>query len=301
MKASLLILGGTKFLGAEFVKRLDHSDFDVKIASRKRPTFNSDYFYFDRKNEKDLNDLLASKKYDVIVDFLSYSSPDADKLIKAINLQQRHNPFLVVISSTYVYGNPLELEIDGIYDESSFDPNLYEGSPFDRPQIDYFIGKRSMESSVAKNYENYSLIRFPIILGENDNTGRTNYFIELIRSGKKNSFNAKSGVSNFIFSKEAALFLEAAIKLRCQGIFNCCIPECFNEIELLKMYCSLLNKSVDSVIDDMAPTITSPFYYRKDFRINNSKQESIKRFDLTFQELLSRELSMMLKDANSSI
>lgn len=294
----ILVLGGTKFLGADFVKSLDPILYNISIASRRKPGGTCTYYNIDRKREEDLILLLSAKRFEIIVDFIGYSMPDARKLIHSITRQNNYSPFVVVISSTYVYGNPLELETNGEYNESCFDPFNYEYSELDRPMADYFIGKRSMESFIVKNYDNYAIIRFPIILGANDNTVKTGYFLEIIKSKKKIRFDDDFGSSNFIFSKEAADFLNCIISRRGRGIFNCCLDERLNQLHILSQYCQYFNISVDDVLSTNSnmPFTRSPFFYRRDFLINNDKQKAMLDFNSSFRELLFRELKVMVSN-----
>ncbi len=272
---------------------LEEDQFEIHIASRSDPG-RRPYYSFDRKNQHDVLQVIGSHQFDVIVDFISFSLPDAQKLIQAISHRPGYKPYLITVSSTYVYGNPSELQAGGEYNELSFDPQTYHFSAGDRPEIDYFVGKRSMEAYIVNHYENYALIRFPVILGADDYTGRTNFFIDIIKNNRLISFDREYGVSNFIFSREAVQFMHYLVKDRVKGIFNCCFPEQLDQFDILSLYCQILKKPVDSMLEDRANIVRSPFYYKKDFVINNEKQMQLMKFNTTFAEALKRDLDTIV-------
>lgn len=291
-KRKVLILGGTKFLGLELVKILSQDAVvELHIASR-RDIGIPNFHIIDRKSEEDLAGLLSAHAFDSIVDCISYSQPDALKLLNAIQ-KSGHPSQLIVVSSTYVYGNPIELTIDRAYDEKSFLPESYTYSPLDRPETDYFEGKRSMESYIASNYKNCVLVRFPIILGANDYTGRTAFFSNMIRNGDGIHFETPYGKSNFVFSHEAATALNFFIRNPVTGAFNACFQEPLDQLDLLSLYCKFYHKPIDELLNDQKPIIRSPFYYRKDFIIDGRVLQRDCPVSLTFEEALFRELAMM--------
>lgn len=290
----VLILGGTKFLGRDFLENVNKKHFEIHVASRRDPGTRP-YYEIDRKKEADLAEVISLNNFDIIIDFISYSMPDARKLINAIHAKRRYRPYLITISSTYVYGNPLHLEESKEYDESSFTPSDYAFSTLDRPDIDYFQGKRSMESYIAKNYDNYALIRFPVILGANDYTGKTTFFSERITNKKRFSFDDGYGASNFMFSQEAAQVLRHIVTNRHAGSLNCCLNERLNQFDIFSMYCDFFKVSKNEILDNNATIVKSPFYYRKDFIINNSKQRQLFDLKITFEEALQRELQKIFK------
>jgi nucleoside-diphosphate-sugar epimerase len=289
----LLILGGTKFLGDDFVNELKGEDMEVHIASRRE--LESLFFHkIDRKNQAHLTDLILSTQYDLIVDFISYSMPDAAKLINAIRSKKGYSPFIIVISSTYVYGNPLYLAIDKEYNEGCFNPLEYDYINLNRPEVDYFEGKRSMESFLVKNYENLAIIRFPIILGANDYTDKTHYFSTVITAKNKVRFDVEYGLSNYIFSFEAAKFILTILKNRLAGIFNCALNDRLNQDDIFSIYCDFFNVSKEHfLVNSQAEglLVKSPFYYSKNFIIDNTKQRNILDFGECFEKCLFRELS----------
>ena len=285
----VLILGGTKFLGLDYFKLLKNDPgIEVHIASRSFIDTNN-FYRIDRKNQLDLVGILSANNFDIIVDFICYSMPDSKKLLNAI-LATNSAPYLITISSTYVYGNPLKLTDDKKYKEIDFDPAAYSYSQDDRPIIDYYEGKKSMESFLYKNYSNFVSVRFPIILGSNDYTGRTSYFSEIIKTGKSIHFENPYGRSNFIFSMEAAKILYFLTREKILGAINGCLNDNLNQLEILDLFCKYYNVPLSNILDGDGDEIRSPFYYSRDFLIDNSLQNSLISLNINFESALRREL-----------
>ena len=76
----ILILGGTKYLGLEFVKLLNKSKIKFFVASRKEIEVEN-FIKIDRKNQGDLDQLFIDNQFDVVVDFINYSGLDSKILI----------------------------------------------------------------------------------------------------------------------------------------------------------------------------------------------------------------------------
>jgi nucleoside-diphosphate-sugar epimerase len=179
---NVLVLGGTKYLGLELIKLLNESNIHFFVASRKKINIEN-FIKIDRKNQEDLNQLFRDYQFDVVVDFINYSGFDSELLLNSMK-QQEIAPKLILISTTYTYSLPLEINCNSVYDEMSFNPLDFKYSLKDRPQLSYAEGKRNMESYCSKNYRNDKLVilRFPIILGYNDYTERTHFYIDKIKN-----------------------------------------------------------------------------------------------------------------------
>ena len=177
----ILIIGGTRFLGIQFIKLLSNSNYQFFVASRRKIQVNN-FFKIDRKNQNDLDNLFKENQFEVVVDFINYSNSDSELLLKSIKFQQKI-PKLILISSTYTYGLPKEINQDSIYKEIDFNPIKYKNKIKDRDQVSYSDGKRNMESYCMQNYriDKLVILRFPIILGASDYTKRTHFYAEKIR------------------------------------------------------------------------------------------------------------------------
>jgi hypothetical protein len=120
------------------------------VASRNKiPTQN--FIYIDRKNQKDLDNLFKKIQFDVVIDFINFSLSDSETLLNALKFQPKP-PKLILISTTYIYDTPLQIEKDSIFNENSFLPREHKLFGLDRPDISYSNGKRDMESYSVNKY-----------------------------------------------------------------------------------------------------------------------------------------------------
>ena len=286
----VLVIGGTKYLGLEFIELLQKKNMKLFVASRKE-IFVDNFIKIDRKNQNDLDNLFLSFEFDVVIDFINYSALDSKKLLKALKLQKTI-PKLILISTVYTYDIPLGLEQNSVFNENSFNPSEYKFSLFDRPKITYSEGKRNMESFCFQNYEKEKLIilRFPIILGANDYTQRTHFYINLIKNNLKINPKHIHSKSNYIFSYEAAMSILNFVVNDYYGIYNVCF-ESISEFELINKFCEYYNLDIELLLTTNIDSINTPFTSNFDFIINNKKYNSIFPFKSDFNDSLTRELS----------
>ena len=286
----VLVIGGTKYLGLEFIELLNKSETQLYVASRKQIEIEN-FIKIDRKNQKDLDQLFIDNQFDVVVDFINYSGLDSKILINSIKLQKK-TPKLILISTVYTYAMPLEIECDSVYDEASFNPLKYNNSLTDRPRVSYAEGKRNMESYCVKNYRNDKLVilRFPIILGSNDYTKRTHFYIEKIKNNIKiNPINIHKK-SCYIFSFEAAKSILNFINNNHYGTYNV-LFDAISEKDLIKLFCNYYKFKMDSLLSSNIEPSNTPFTSNFDFIVDNNKYKSIFPIKTEFEKAFNRELS----------
>ncbi len=286
----VLILGGTKFVGLELLSLLNAENINYYVASRKKIKVEH-FIFFNRKNIKDLNKLFFENKFDVVIDFISYSSFDSKLLIDSLKYNNR-KPKLIVISSTYVYSNPKRLSSNCFFIENQFRANTFSYSLKDRPNINYSDGKREMESYLINNYydEKLVILRFPIILGYNDYTKRTHFYYNRIINNQRYNPRNINCISNYIFPFEACLSIKNFILSEKFGTFNVA-SENISEYDLISVYCNYLKISINNFIDKNLEVNESPFFLPFNFKINSSKYNSIFNEKFNFENSLIRELS----------
>lgn len=286
----VLVIGGTKYLGLEFIKLLNKSNTKLFVASRKKIEVEN-FITIDRKNQKNLNQLFIDNQFDIVVDFINYSGLDSKILINSIN-QQEKVPKLILISTVYTYAMPLETKYDSIYDETSFNPLDYKTSIMDRPHVSYAEGKRNMESYCIQNYRKDKLVilRFPIILGYNDYTRRTHFYIDKIKNNIKiNPMNIHK-MGSYIFSNEAANSILNFVNSNYYGIYNISF-KAISEFDLIKIFCNYYHARIDLILSKNIEFTNTPFTSNFDFIINSNKYNEIFPLGIGFNKALNRELS----------
>ena len=291
---NVLVIGGTKYLGLEFIKILDKRKINIFVASRKKIEVDN-FIKIDRKNQNELDKLFIDNQFHVVIDFINYSGLDSKILLSSISKQIK-SPKLILISTVYTYALPTDIDCDSLFKEVSFNPIKHKNSILDRPDVTYSEGKRDMESYCIKNYRNDKLVilRFPIILGANDYTNRTQFYIDKIKNRSQiNPININNK-SSYIFTNEAANSIVNFVNNQKYGIFNVSY-KAISEFNLIKLYCNYFNLKIESLINSSIESSDTPFSSNYDFIIDNNKYNNIFPLKNTFENALNRELSKINK------
>lgn len=291
---NVLVIGGTKYLGLEFIKILDKRKINLFVASRKKIEVDN-FIKIDRKNQNELDKLFIDNQFHVVIDFINYSGLDSKILLSSISKQIK-SPKLILISTVYTYALPTDIDCDSLFKEVSFNPIKHKNSILDRPDVTYSEGKRDMESYCIKNYRNDKLVilRFPIILGANDYTNRTQFYIDKIKNRSQiNPININNK-SSYIFTNEAANSIVNFVNNQKYGIFNVSY-KAISEFNLIKLYCNYFNLKIESLINSSIESSDTPFSSNYDFIIDNNKYNNIFPLKNTFENALNRELSKINK------
>lgn len=286
---NVLLLGGTRYLGLELIKLLDINCYDFYVASRKKINVKN-FIKIDRKNKEDLHRLFENFEFDIIVDFINYSNSDSKILIDCLRKQNTH-PKLILISSTYVYGLPLELKVDSSFNEKKFQSLSNSPEIRNRDEISYSVGKKDMENYCLRYYDNSKLVivRFPIILGAGDYTKRTHFYIDKIKINEKINPKNIHKIGSYVLVSEAATSIFNFIGNEYFGIYNV-ISKNVSEYELVKLYCNFYKTRIDSIIDSSLKHCYTPFTSNYDFSIDDSKYRRIFPLEKSFKKSLESEL-----------
>ncbi len=286
---NILVLGGTRYLGIEFINILNEKKIKLFIASRKKIP-NHNFINIDRKNQDDLDNLFKKIQFDVVVDFINYSLPDCEKLLNALKFQIKP-PKLILISTTYVYDNPLRIEKDSTFNEKGFIPSMHKVFGLNRPDISYSNGKKDMESYSVNNYfsDKLVILRFPIILGANDYTERTTFYSSLIINKKSINPSNIHSKSNYIFSNEAAHSVLNFVNEDLSGIYNVSFNS-ISEYDLISIICDFHRYRMNLLINEDIDITNTPFTNIFDFEIDSIKYQKLFPFKNSFVECFNREL-----------
>ena len=183
----ILVLGGTRFIGTHVVRFLTSWGHEVTLFNRGlngsedaqvRPTIIGDR-----------RDLLASKDQlreiapDVIVDMIALSVTDAEQLVTVFDKPSQR---LVVISSLDVYraygrycmSEPGEPDLIPLMEDDPLRTTLLPmSSTYDKPGIERLLKTRAPERS--------TVLRLPVVFGENDYQHRFRDYLNQMDSGVK--------------------------------------------------------------------------------------------------------------------
>jgi nucleoside-diphosphate-sugar epimerase len=187
---NILIIGGTRNMGYDTVKRLLEKDFHVTILNRgmSRDGLPETVHRLraDRTEAQQMRRALMGKSFDMVVDFVMYKRHDAEMIVELLQGRVEHYIF---ISSGQVY-----LVREGI--ERPFKESDYEGRLLPPPKANTFayeewlygVDKRRAEDIFAEAYikQNfpYTALRLPMVNSERDHFRRLySYFMRLKDGG----------------------------------------------------------------------------------------------------------------------
>lgn len=182
---NVLVIGGTRYMGAELVWRLLLSGHAVTLFNRGRTPdpFGGrvERLTGDRRTD-DFGRLLRGRRFDAAVDFAAYGGPDAQAVVDTLDVGH-----YVVISTGQVY---LVRDVPPLpARESDYDGALMArpDDPRDLADWEYGIGKRAVEDVLAYAWEiarfPSTRVRIPIVNGERDQSRRLEAYLWRILDG----------------------------------------------------------------------------------------------------------------------
>jgi len=156
------------------------------------------HFQGDRTDMKSLT-ALGKNHWDYIFDQICYCSKDAEITSKIFEGKVGKYIFT---STGSVYS--MDVPESGAT-EDMFDPLKHELKMGNAEDFDYGEGKRQAESYLfQKSNFSVSSLRFPIVLGHEDTSGRLNWHIQRIKQEQNIYFPNIEGKLSFITDKDAA-------------------------------------------------------------------------------------------------
>ena len=198
----ILVVGGTRFFGIPMVNALLAAGHDVTIASRGNvlPEFDGEvkYVVLDRMNSESVKAVVGDKYYDVIIDKVAYGSLDVKALLENVSCDK-----YIQMSTCSVY----DVEHEDIKEEE-FKAEDFE-LKWEGRLPDYSETKRNAERAVLEfmDPEKVSFVRYPIVMGDNDYTGRLDFYITHIKEQKPMHVDDYDKSMAFIWQKNAGEFI----------------------------------------------------------------------------------------------
>lgn len=225
---NILVLGGTRYFGIHLVKELLKMGHQVTIATRgiTQDIFGEEVkrIVVDRYDTSQMKNAFQGKAFDVVYDNLAYSSNDVKTALEAICCKR-----YILTSSGAVYPPKMNtVEEDFV----ALNHSLKWG---DRKDFSYDEGKRQAESAIAQIYreQKSTIVRFPVVLGNDDYTGRLYYYVEHIVQQKPMDIDNLDAFFSFISSGDAGAFLAFLADKNINGPINACSVESITLREIL--------------------------------------------------------------------
>lgn len=266
-----LVIGGTGFIGRRLVKNLLENGIEVTIATRGKSsnpfTGKVKEVVVDRFSESSLEKALPEGAYyDVVYDQVGFGPEDL-----AITL-----PALKGKAGLYVYTSSLAVYPEAGTDmkEDDFDPSRHAMQEGGIGNLGYAEGKRSAEAYLQKNATfPYAAIRFPVVVGPDDVTGRVQFHVERIAQGKPIVIPWKRGRMNYIWVEDAGRFL-AWIGINGKtGPYNPASPERIDAASMVeKLAFGMGGKAV--IEEEGNDDDRSPYYRPEDWSMSTEKAVS---------------------------
>lgn len=172
MMKSVLLLGGTGAMGNHLVQILSNGDFDVYVTSRsdRKSAENVTYIKGNAHDEAFLNELLVKKTWDVIVDFMIYTTQEFQHRVERLLGACKQYVFL---SSSRVYADSEEpiterspRLLDVCQDVDYLETDEYALSK--AREEDVLLGSEHKNWTIIRPYITYSEIRLQLGVLEKD-------------------------------------------------------------------------------------------------------------------------------------
>jgi len=213
----ILVIGGTRFFGRPMVRDLLFAGHDVTVATRGRSTvpYKGDLksVIVDRTDPEAISAAFSKEYFDVVIDKVAYASNDVKSLVDNVRFGR-----YVLMSSCAVYG-----VVHANITEDEFDASSYELKWIDRPE-DYGEGKRQAECAAINliEPERRCFVRYPVVTGEHDYTGRLLFYVDHIINNKPMNVDNLDAQIPFIHEREAGGFIAHIAPLKISGAVNGC-------------------------------------------------------------------------------
>lgn len=248
---NILVLGGTRFFGKCAVKHMLVEGYQVTLVTRgqlqdefgdkvKRITV-------DRTDQVALDKALGNKKYDVVFDNICYTPDDARAFL---DLMKDRIGKYIVTSSLAVYSKGENL------DEEVFDPYTYPIQGGKQEELSYAEGKRLVEAVVYQEYKVPAVVlRFPIVIGENDYTKRLTFYVKHTTEGITFLPSDYEEKMSFITEEEAGQIICKLIESNFVGPLNVASLGDITVKEVIEIIEELSGKTalIDSESKNIAP------------------------------------------------
>jgi nucleoside-diphosphate-sugar epimerase len=259
---NILVLGGTRFFGKRLVETLIDEGHAITLLTRGQtpdPFGNNVTRLRCLRSDADMmRRCLRGKRYDVVYDHICFSPDDAAITCEIFGRAAVGR--YIFISSMYVYHGQEEVLTEGDFNPADHD--IRWGS---RDVLSYEEGKRAAEVYFTKRADFPVVsVRFPIVMGRDDYTGRFAHYVMRIMLGDNIFLPSPQGRMNYINAQDAAEFLAWLKDRSFSGAVNAASRQSFNTTELVEKFAGVLGQRVCTVTDPGDSDETSYPYYRPD-------------------------------------
>lgn len=260
----VLIIGGTRFFGKRLVTHALASGCDVVVATRGKATLDipreAVHVKVDRHDRESMQAAFAGRTFDVVYDQLAYTPNDA---LISCDVFDGNIGRYVLTSSASVY-EPQMLPLK----EEQFDPWKLAIRYGGMNDFNYADGKRYAEAVFFQRATfPVAAVRFPIVIGEDDYTGRFRFHVERIKRGQAIGVPGNAAKMSFILAEEAGAFLHWVGTSNLRGPVNAASHTPLTAVEICQIIAEEVGREAILTMDD-SEGIRSPYYISRNFTLN---------------------------------
>lgn len=216
---TVLVLGGTRFMGIRLVEKLLEAGFRVTIANRgTRPDQFGDKVkrvLYNRNELESIKRAFEHKKYDVVIDTSAYNSLSVKNILDNVTCKK-----YIQVSSVAVYPKH---HLNLLTDEYDSYKSYFEIGN----EKEYFLGKRNSECVALQEYKDIQsiIVRIPFVvepesLENKELNMRLFFYVDRIYSGKPFYVDNMEYCCSFVRTIEEAEFLSYLVAVDYTGILN---------------------------------------------------------------------------------
>lgn len=223
---NILVLGGNRFFGKALVNYLSADKEAIWVYNRGNRKVEyprrAQHIIGDRSNYELLKKIIVENKIESVVDQICFDADTAEATVKMLlSIEEKDRPQWIHTSSQSVYGPGMGLC------EDQFVPVNHKIRERVSTEDDYAEAKRQAEAIYFNSelFDSICAVRFPIVIGSDDYTGRFQYHIDALKNKKEVFFPNLDASISFIHSDDAAICLQELIRSFEAGPINCCAPK----------------------------------------------------------------------------
>ncbi|MEG2246210.1 MAG: NAD-dependent epimerase/dehydratase family protein [Romboutsia sp.] len=223
---SILVMGGSDFIGSALAKYLIKCGYNVDILTRGKRLIKHKglrkHIVCDRKIRGNMETALKGNGYEYIFDMTAYSRDDIKNLLDFVDYKQLKK--YIVLSSGAVYKDSSK----SAREDHEKGENNHWGN--------YGLEKKQAEDFVINSDIPYIIVRPTYIYGPNNNFYREYYFFDRISQNKKIPVpEGKDVVNQFIYIEDLVKVLESLIHTdKVREAYNVTNPQLISWNELIE-------------------------------------------------------------------
>jgi nucleoside-diphosphate-sugar epimerase len=268
---NVLVLGGTRYFGRRLVEQLLKRGHEVTVASRHALTSTFEgsptRVELSRDDAQAMHAQFSGRTYDVVVDQICMT-PHQAKL--AVDVFRSIAARYVMTSTISVY------DPDGTkLREDAFDPRQ---APIPTgTALDYQAGKRGAESVFTQNAPfPVALVRVPMVLGEDDFTGRLEQHVAAVVRSERIVFHRTCEPLSMISSTNMGGFMSWVVEHDLVGPINAGSDGALTGLDVVRMTETLLGGAarIERSDDESDPQF-SPYSCPVSFTVDTTRAKDL--------------------------